>query len=327
MTSAANSVPGYDPADRLSDWPTPPTYPKFAPVRGVVVQDYTKGDPVAVDDVTDLDLGQRLAAGCLVIPSGAVEIAVHETAWDPGFEGSKVLVGFSTSLGRQVIRIPVGTHVIAFAHVYDKLLVRAADNPGVDLTKVRIRSAMDFMPDVAYKFAMYIVGMEPGLLLCSGVYGPLSESEEQFRPRAPLAELVPGLSALQLSCNTHVHHTASEKILAALEDPDLAPKLLPRPGYGRLGGMVMVYGDGVARTTRVVRDSDYDAMAKKLQSGHPDVRFVATPLERPVYASQDQRRAEYDAWRTDLLAHARELDTRTKGRFMWHTSSECESES
>jgi hypothetical protein len=252
---------------------------------------------------------------------------VHEIAWDPGFEWSKVLVGFSTSLGRQVIRIPVGTHVIAFAHVYDKLLVRAADNPGVDLTKVRIRWAMDFMPDVAYKFAMYIVGMEPGLVLCSGVYGPLSESEEQFRPRAPLAELVPGLSALQLSCNTHVHHTASEKILAALEDPDLAPKLLPRPGYGRLGGMVMVYGDGVARTTRVVRDSDYDAMAKKLQSGHPDVRFVAAPLERPVYASQDQRRAEYDAWRTDLLAHARELDTRTKGRFVWHASSECESES
>ena len=325
MATSSSSVPGADPAECLLTWPAPPTYPDFAPVRGLVVQDYTKGGPVAVDLLTDFDFHQGTAAGsCLRIPPQTVEITVDEAAWTPEFEGPKVLVGFSTSAAREVIRIPVGTHVIAFVHMVDTLVVRAADNPGVDLTKVIIRLALttDRLPAVAYKFAMRIVGMDPGMAVCQGMCCPLFEGTEHFRPRAPLAELVPGLVVLELSVEDQprAKPTGAQKIQAALNDPALAPKLLPVPG-ATLANEVMTYGDWVMRTTRVVRATDYEAVAATLKAGHPDVHFVAAPLKRPVYATEDQVRAEYEAWRVDLLAQARELETLTRGRFVWHEST------
>lgn len=96
--------------------------------------------------------------------------------------------------------------------------------------------------------------------------------------------------------------------------------MLPVPGSTVLNNNVWVFGDGVARTARVLRVSDVDAVVEKLMAAHPDIRSVLSPLKRPLYATEDQVRAEYDAWRADLLAQARELETLTKGLFVWHES-------
>lgn len=202
---------------------------------GLVVQDYTKRWPVATHMVMDFEDGQRAATSFLHIPPHTVEITVDETAWDPEFEGSKVLVGFSTSAACHVIRIPVGTHVIDFFHTFDSLLVREADNPGVDLTKIRVRlaRALDHLPAAVFKFAMHIVGMEPGMAVCQGICGHCVKGEEHFRPSAPLYEHVHGLVVLSLSAGKDVpgvKPTGTERSGRHLTTRTWVPSCCPCPG-------------------------------------------------------------------------------------------------